>query len=128
MSTVTKTRANARLKLAGSVAAASLAFTQEQVPAHVMRGRAEALRLLEQIIADRQASVDQLEAILTHLEGFAGRLMEDCIGCLAMGGNWGSTLLLVVDDLRSPSHQYQPGRAKPVPYQPLLGNMNRDSS
>lgn len=121
MSTVTKTKTgNARLRLAGAAAAASLALDQNQVPAHVMQGRRDALRLLEGIIAEGSASLAQLKAIGAMLEGFAGRLLQDCIGAMQCGANWGSTLNLVADELKAPSHQYQPGRAKPVPYLPLV--------
>lgn len=122
MSTVTiqKTKTSiARLRLAGAAAAASLALTDAQVPAHVMEARREALQMLEQIISEGSASVDQLRTIEALLEGFAGRLMQDCIGAKQAGANWASTLYLVADELKAPTVGYQPGRTKPAPYQPL---------
>lgn len=130
--TIIKTRvSNARLKLAAADTGMALAQNQQKSPKQtlvgVMQCRAEALQRLDTIIAKGEVSVVELRAILSLLEGFAFRLLEDAVGFALheyRGGGQDfsgtfSTLRRVARELRDPLTQYQPGRRAPVPYRAL---------
>jgi hypothetical protein len=124
MTIATKTRSHARLKLAAATAGTALALAQADPFGIIMQGRAEALRRLEAVLSKGETSIAELRAVLPLLEGFAMRLLEDAIGCLAHQlnggqGSYGQILRGVVGELKNPQWPYQPGRSKAKSYPPL---------
>jgi hypothetical protein len=124
MMITTKTRPHAGLKLTAAANSVALALAHADPFATIMQGRAEALQRLEMMLAEGEASIAELRAVLPLLEGFSARLLEDAIGCLAHQlrggqGSYDQILRGVVGELKNPQHPYQSGRAKPKAYLPL---------
>lgn len=121
IATKTKNRPHAGLKLTAAATSVALALAQADPFATIMQGRAEALQRLEAVLAKGETSITELRAILSLLEGFSARLLEDAIGCLAHllrsgQGSYDQILRGVVGELKNPQHPYQSGRAKPKAY------------